>query len=403
MSSTPWGYLEWGAASHRCYAGSVPQNQLSIAPITSTEHSSFLNARKGVSFLQRPEWAKVKGGWAPESIGWYDGDEIVGVALVLHRAAPVIGRTLAYLPDGPVIDWADYSMDAVLDPMVKHFRSKKVFLVRMGPGLMRNTWAANDVRRALSGGTNSLMPELPVSRHGEAAEALAAELAAAGWTKQEVSEDFAAGQPEFVARIPLVDANGGGLDIDGVLAQFAQTARSETRKGARGPLEIQLGTAADMDRFHTLYKETADRNEFSGRPSSYFTTMFTELNAAVPGSCTLYFASYEGQDLASAIRVRSGNLAWYVYGASSSAERKLFAPKALVHRMITDSLAEGCIYLDQGGVSATLDKAHHLSGLTHFKTSMGCDIVQTLGEWDLPLNKPLAWGFNKYMEMRDRH
>ena len=386
----------------RCYAVPVTLNQLSLRPITSTEHSSFLEGRPGVSFLQRPEWARVKGGWGAESLGWFQGDELVGAALVLHRAAPVIGHTLAYLPDGPVVDWGNQETAAVLDPMVAHFRKRKVFLVRMGPGLMRNTWPANDARRALSGGEHRLIPELEVSRHGAQADLLAAELAAAGWTKQEISEDFAAGQPEFVARIPLIDAEGNALDIDGVLAQFAQTARSETRKGARGPLDIHVGTANDMERFHALYRETADRNEFSGRPSSYFTTMITELNAAVPGSCTLYFASYEGKDLASAIRVRSGNLAWYVYGASSSAERKLFAPKALVHRMITDSLAEGCIYLDQGGVSATLDKEHHLSGLTHFKTSMGCDIVQTLGEWDLPLNKPLAWGFNKYMAMRDR-
>ncbi|WP_258142403.1 aminoacyltransferase [Arthrobacter sp. MYb227] len=380
----------------------MPQNQLSLRPITQSEHSSFLQGLPGVSFLQRPEWAKVKGGWGSESLGWFQKEELVGAALVLHRAAPVIGHTLAYLPDGPVINWENHSTKDVLAPMIAHFRKRKVFLVRMSPGLMRNTWSANDARKALSGGEHQLIPELAVAQHGTQAEALAAELAAAGWTKQEVSEDFAAGQPEFVARIPLIDAQGQQRDLDGVLAQFASTARNETRKGARGPLEIQVGTAADMERFHALYRETADRNEFSGRPSSYFTTMITELNAAVPGSCTLYFAVHEGRDLASAIRVRSGNLAWYVYGASSSAERKLFAPKALVHRMITDSIDEGCIYLDQGGVSATLDKAHHLSGLTHFKTSMGCDIVQTLGEWDLPLNKPLAWGFNKYMARRER-
>lgn len=389
-------------SSLRCYAVPVTQNQLSLRTITSTEHNSFLDGRPGVSFLQRPEWARVKGGWGSESLGWFNGDELVGAALVLHRAAPVIGHTLAYLPDGPVVDWADNGTDAVLKPMIEHFRKRKVFLVRMGPGLMRNTWPAADARKALSSGEHKLMPELEVASHDARAEDLAAELASAGWTKQEVNEDFAAGQPEFVARIPLIDAQGNALELDGVLAQFAQTARSETRKGARGPLEIQIGTPDDMERFHELYRETADRNEFSGRPASYFTTMMNELNAAVPGSCTLYFAVHEGVDLATAIRVRSGNLAWYLYGASSSAERKLFAPKALVHRMITDSLAEGCIYLDQGGVSATLDKAHHLSGLTHFKTSMGCDIVQTLGEWDLPLNKPLAWGFNKYMAMRDR-
>jgi hypothetical protein len=60
-------------------------------------------------------------------------------------------------------------------------------------------------------------------------------------------------------------------------------------------------------------------------------------------------------------------MAWYVYAASSSEERNLFAPRALQRRQVADSIA-----------------------LTTFKSSTGGDVVQTLGEWDYPLNRPLA-------------
>ncbi|MCG3017878.1 peptidoglycan bridge formation glycyltransferase FemA/FemB family protein, partial [Escherichia coli] len=77
---------------------------------------------------------------------------------------------------------------------------------------------------------------------------------------------------------------------------------------------------------------------------------------------------HEGTDLAASIVIRSANLSWYIYGASSSEQRKLFAPKAIMERMIADSIAAGSRYLDQGGVSPTLEAGHHLAGLTKFKT-----------------------------------
>ena len=68
-----------------------------------------------VSFLQTPAWAAVKNEWRGESIGWFDGDTIVGAALVLYRQLPQLKRYLAYLPEGPDIDWTDADLDRWLD------------------------------------------------------------------------------------------------------------------------------------------------------------------------------------------------------------------------------------------------------------------------------------------------
>lgn len=404
----------------------MPDTQLSVRPITADEHRDFLATRPDASFLQLPEWAAVKREWRPEYLGFFAADTqsgaernsagLVGSVQVLHRPLPVIGRTLAYLPEGPVLDWSAYTTAQVTEPLLAHLKRGGAFLVRMGVPGARAAWRAADVRKALSGKkkeSDAPIPEFvtglePLYEDQQSAF-IAAQLSSAGWTKPEVSEDFAAGQPEFQARIPLRATDGQSgpegeqLDVDGVLAGMNQNARRETRKAASGPLEVQVGTVEDVERFHALYRETAERDGFTGRPASYFTTMYNELNARTPGTCTLYFAVHEGRDLASAIRVQSGEGAWYVYGASSSAERKLFAPKALIHRMIVDSLEAGCAYLDHGGVSPTLSRDHHLAGLTLFKTTLGCDVVQTLGEWDYPLNKPLAKAFELYMKARDRH
>ncbi|MGH3356533.1 MAG: peptidoglycan bridge formation glycyltransferase FemA/FemB family protein, partial [Nocardioidaceae bacterium] len=82
-------------------------SSLSVRAISPAEHLTFLRSRQDVSFLQTPAWGEVKSEWRRESIGWYDDDErLVGVALVLYRQLPRLRRYLAYLPEGPVIDWA---------------------------------------------------------------------------------------------------------------------------------------------------------------------------------------------------------------------------------------------------------------------------------------------------------
>lgn len=380
----------------------MSHNELHVRPISGTEHSAFLETAHDVSFLQRPEWAQVKGGWRGESLGFFEEDELVGAALVLHRAAPVIKKTLAYLPDGPVIDFSTYAPEAVIRPLASYLKNRGAFQLKMGPGLAVRTWGAAAVRKNLGKEGFTQLNDLETKSTSSTALALNDALADLGFTKEDVGLDFAAGQPEYVARVALQDDEGNQLDAEQVMASYSSTTRNETRKALKSTLEVEIGATKDMARFHALYNHTADRQEFTGRPLSYFEKMHTVLNEAVPGSCTLYIASNEGVDLAASIVIRSSNLAWYLYGASSSEQRKLFAPKAIMHRMISDSTEAGCRYLDQGGVSATLDKDHHLSGLTKFKTNTGCDIVQTSGEWDLALNKPLAWAFEKYMNWRKK-
>ena len=56
--------------------------------------------------LQTPAWGQVKSEWRSESVGWFSGnDGPVGAGLVLYRQLPKIKKYLAYLPEGPVIDW----------------------------------------------------------------------------------------------------------------------------------------------------------------------------------------------------------------------------------------------------------------------------------------------------------
>ena len=80
-------------------------SSLTVRSITPEQHLDFVRGQRSASFLQTPAWGRVKSEWRSESIGWYSGTELVGAGLVLYRQLPKVKRYLAYLPEGPVIDW----------------------------------------------------------------------------------------------------------------------------------------------------------------------------------------------------------------------------------------------------------------------------------------------------------
>jgi hypothetical protein len=128
--------------------------KLEVRRISTEQHSAWLDGALAsdnppfVSFLQLPQWGSVKVGWRPESIGWFVDSELVGVALVLYRGVPKLPqRSLAYLPEGPVIDWSGTKLPAFtladwITPMVAHLRGAGAFAIKMGPPVAVRRWEA---------------------------------------------------------------------------------------------------------------------------------------------------------------------------------------------------------------------------------------------------------------------
>ena len=68
--------------------------------------------------------------------------------------------------------------------------------------------------------------------------------------------------------------------------------------------------------------------------------------------------------------------------------------------MICDAIAEGAEVYDLRGITDTLDADDPHVGLIQFKVGTGGEAVETVGEWDLPLNRLLYKGFELYMNRR---
>lgn len=377
---------------------------LRVEPISAAAHLAFVRAQRSVSFLQTPGWGRVKTEWRGECLGWYDGGRLVGAGLVLHRPVPRLERfTLAYLPQGPAIDWAG-DLGAWLGPLAARLKAHGAFAIRLGPPVRTHVWSAAQVKEGIADPGMRRLTDLPEEYADPVGARVAAHLAASGWLPQSPEDGFGAGQPQFTYELPLA-----GRTEDEVLGGMNQLWRRNVKKAQKAGVEVTVAgdgrdggapSGAELKAFHDLYVHTAARDRFTPRPLRYFETMFAAMSAEDPARIRLYLARHEGDPVAATVLVRVGAHAWYTYGASSTHKREVRGSNACQWAMIRDALAAGCDVYDLRGITPTLDADDPHVGLIRFKAGAGGRAVRYAGEWDLPLRPRVYRAFDLYMRHR---
>jgi lipid II:glycine glycyltransferase (peptidoglycan interpeptide bridge formation enzyme) len=384
---------------------------LTVRTISPEEHLAFVRSRRSASFLQVPAWAEVKSEWRHESIGWFRADSgtagggsLVGAGLVLYRKLPRLERYLAYLPEGPLIDWdAEYLSDW-LAPMTRHLREHRAFGIRMGPPVVCRRWDAATVKQGVADAQVRRLEDLPPQHRGTTGARVVSQLRELGWQQQQAVGGFAAGQPQYVFWVPLRDAEGNARTEDDVLKGMNQLWRRNIKKAAKEGVATRRVPADEVDTalksFHDLYVHTARRDHFTPRPMSYFETMFRALGEEDPDRIALFTAEHEGDLVAATVLVRVGGHVWYSYGASSSEKRDVRGSNAVQWEMIRHALAQGADVYDLRGITDTLDPDDPHVGLIQFKVGTGGEAVEYVGEWDVPVSRLLYQAFRLYMARR---
>ncbi len=373
---------------------------LTLRSISAEQHRAFIVGRSSASFLQTPAWASVKAEWKAESVGWFRGDEVVGAGLVLYRQLPRVKRYLAYLPEGPVIDWDGDDLESWLTPMVAHLKRQGAFAVRMGPPVVTRRWSADQVKAGVADHSVRRLGDVPPLERSQDGARVIAQLHELGWQQQSAEGGFSAGQPQFNFQIPLVDETGTPRTEADVLAGMNQLWRRNIKKADKQGVEVAPGERADLKAFHDLYVHTAERDHFTPRPLTYFQTMYDALLAEDPDRIQLWLARHEGDLVAATIAIRVGTHAWYSYGASSTEKRDVRGSNAVQWAMIRHALEAGAHVYDLRGITETLDADDPHVGLIQFKVGTGGQAVEYAGEWDLPVNRAIYKAFQVYLARR---
>jgi lipid II:glycine glycyltransferase (peptidoglycan interpeptide bridge formation enzyme) len=368
---------------------------ITVRDITAEEHLRWLQEQPSASFLQTPAWGDVKTDWRHGSVGWFEGDVQVGAALVLYRSLPRIGRSLAYVPEGPCIDWSSPRLVELLRALRDHLKPKGAFALRLGPPVATHRWHAPTIKSAIGDSGTTRYDEAAPDLVEPIGTGVVETLRTLGFKHLSADDGFTAGQPEYVFQVPLADRSEADL-----LAGMNQLWRRNIKKTDKNGVTVRVGAASDIAAFHRVYVETAERDRFTPRGVEYFERMYRVMSAEDPNRIRVYLAEHEGDVLAATIWMRVGEHAWYSYGASTAAKRELQASTAIQWRMMRDALADGAKVYDLRGITNTVAQDNPHIGLIRFKVGTGGEAVRLAGEWDLPLNRLLYTAFDLYLKRR---
>lgn len=291
--------------------------------------------------LQSWEWGEVKGrtGWQPVRLALLDGGEIRGAAQVLIRSLPYgVGR-LAYVPKGPVLDYADpVLLDVMLGALHDLARRERVISLKIEPEVVEPSPVADALL------ADGLAPAPPVQM------------------RSTIWVDLTADENE-------------------ILARQKQKTRYNIRLAERKGVEVRSGTSADLPAWYQMYEVTSRRDTFSIHGLDYYSAVLDLLQPA--GLADLLLAHHDGDLLAGIIVFAFGHEAQYMYGASSNEKRNLMAPYLVQWRGMQWAKSRGARIYDLWGIPDRLDESEDLWGVYRHKRGYGGQIVRYIGAFDL--------------------
>ena len=358
---------------------------ISPGPLTSVEWDAFVRAHPQAHLLQTSQWAELKGGfgWRASRAVLVDaqGRPVAGASILIRRVA---GLKIAYVPKGPLVDWADAALvAALLEAMEAESR-------RLGASALK------------------IEPDLPDSMQNRAM------LQGYGFapSKQTV-------QP--VSTIVLDIAP----DEQAILARMKSKWRYNVRLAERKGVTVREAGPNDLDAFNQLMQTTGRRDRFEVHSPAYYSMAFRLL---VPNCGAFLLAEAEGQPIGAIVVGMCGESAWYLWGASSSQERSRMPNHALQWAGIRWAKGRGARRYDFWGIPDDVGKIaagiargqgrpvpsdslpvelealpqHGLWGVYRFKQGFGGEVVRSVGAWDKSLR---PCGYRLYtlgLDLRDQ-
>lgn len=304
--------------------------------VDADQWSTFLQDHPEAHLLQSAEWGCLKEGFGWEACRVVRGNS---GAQVLFRRLP-LGVSIAYIPKGPVgSDWQQLWEE--VDGLC---RGRRAIFLKVEP----DAW-------------EPLAPDVS-SRFS-------------GWL---------ASEPIQPRRTIEVDLSGGP---DSVLNRMKQKTRYNIRLAQRKGVVVQ--PSEDVEGFHRMMRVTGERDGFGVHSLEYYRQAYRLF--APQDKAALLCATYGGEPLAALMVFRQGARAWYLYGASSDAERNRMPTYLLQWEAMQWAAARGCHIYDLWGIpdadEETLERdfaerSDGLWGVYRFKRGFGGIVRRSAGAWD---------------------
>ncbi|HEQ2961336.1 TPA: aminoacyltransferase [Streptococcus pyogenes] len=376
--------------------------------ISEEEHDSFVKEHQQISVLQGSDWAKIKNQWQNERIGIYKEEKQVASLSLLIKLLP-LGRSIIYIPRGPVMDYLDRDLVAFTMKTLKDYgKTKKALFIKYDPAILLKQYALGQEEE-----------EKPL--------ALAAikNLQEAGvhWTglTMEIADSI---QPRFQANIYTQE----NLEM-----QFLKHTRRLIKDAKQRGVETYRASQSELHKFSKIVSLTEKRKNISLRNEAYFQKLMTTygdkaylhlakvnipqkldqyrqqlilINQDITrtqahqkkrlkkledqkASLERYITEFEGFTdqypeevvVAGILSISYGNVMEMLYAGMNDDFKKFYPQYLLYPKVFQDAYQDGIIWANMGGVEGSLD-----DGLTKFKANFAPTIEEFIGEFNLPVS-----------------
>ncbi len=381
--------------------------------ISEEEHDNFAKASQQTNLLQSAKWAQLKDNWGNERIGFYQDGQMVATASILIKQLP-LGFTMLYIPRGPIMDYGNRDLvNFVLETIRQFGKKKHALFAKFDPALLLRQYKLDEVDTATE---NAQVRQFIANL----------EKAGAEWTGETttIAESI---QPRYQANV---------YTQEDILATFPKHTKRLMKDAINRGVKTNRGSLDDVKTFADVVALTENRKGVALRNEDYFRKMMTiygddaylhlaRVNlherlaqykeqlaqiekdlaetaenqkkrltklAQQQNSVQKYITEFEEyvkeypDDLviAGILSVRFGNVMEMLYAGMNEDFKKFYPQYSLYPKVFEDAYQDGIIWANMGGVEGTLD-----DGLTKFKSNFNPTIEEFIGEFNLPINKPL--------------
>ncbi len=317
-----------------------------IANVTHAAWDQALQALPSPHFLQTWEWGALRErhGWQTQRFLCDYDNQVAAAFTLLTRRIPGLPWMVAYVPKGPVLDYANQPLfAAVMDCIAGAAREARALYVKTDP----------DIPEA-----NTSTARLYQER---------------GWQASHQQIQF--------PHTAMLDLAGGA---DALLASMKPKTRYNIRLATRRGVEIEQST--DWHELFRLYAETARRDGFAIREERYYHDLWTLFHQSAQGAC--FLAHVDGEAVAGLYLIHVDGIGWFYTGASSQRHRDKMPNYLLQWHAIQWLIERGCRWYDLWGAPTVMNESDPLWGVYRFKSGFGAHYVRRLGAYDLVLNRP---------------
>ena len=325
-----------------------PNLQVSIN-VTQAAWTQALQALPNRHFLQTWEWGALRErhGWRAHRYVCEHDNQVAAAFTLLTRRIPVLPWRIAYVPKGPVLDYANEPLfAAVLDRIAVAARDAKALYVKIDPDI----------------------PE------GNASTARLYQ--ACGWQASHEQIQF--------PHTAMLDLASGA---DALLASMKPKTRYNIRLAARRDVKVEHST--DWHELFRIYADTAKRDGFAIREERYYHDLWSLFHQSGQGEC--FLARVDGEAVAGLYLIHNGDTGWFYTGASSQRHRDKMPNYLLQWHAIQWLIDRGYRRYDLWGAPTVMDESDPLWGVYRFKSGFGARYERRLGAYDFVLNGP---GYN---------